>query len=181
MARGLAHDVVDVPPGKCFEMRLDGEVDVPLLLWVVAVAAADVLHPLDDVHDTVGPGQGVAELDETVVLVVNHAVQSVGNDFRFFGRRVTPAYIVGQRLVIEGMTQADPGHLVVPQREHVAVAVHDMAEVPLAVPPPDVVEQPQHIGFVSIQPAGAGDVLGTVGCYAAVVAPEAGVVGLSFG
>ena len=162
-------------------MCLDGEVDVPLVLRIIAVAAADVLHPLNDVHDTVGPGQRVAELDESVVLVVGHAVQSVGNDFRFFGRRVTPAYIVGQRLVIEGMTQADPRHLVVPQREHVAVAVYDMAEVPLAVPPPDVVEQPQHIGLVCVQPAGAGDGLGAVGCYAAVVAPGAGVVGLSFG
>lgn len=72
MGRGLAHDVVDVTPGKRLRMRLDGEVDVPLVLRIIAIAATDILHPLDDVHYAVSSGQRVAKLNQAVVFVVDH-------------------------------------------------------------------------------------------------------------
>lgn len=56
-----------------------------------------------------------------------------------------------------------------------------MAQMPLAEPAADVVEQAQHIGLVRIQPGGRGDLLRTVGGGAAMVSPRAGVVGQGFG
>lgn len=56
-----------------------------------------------------------------------------------------------------------------------------MAEMPLAEPSANVVEQTQHKGFVRVQPARGGDLFRTVGGGAAVVAPRAGVVRFGFG
>ena len=104
--------------------------------------------------------QTVTQLNQAVVFVVDHCCKEVFNERRFFGAGVSIADVILQRLVVEGVAQADPSHLVVPQREHIAAAVHDVAEMPLTVPAPDVVEEAQHIGLVRVQSAGGGDGLG---------------------
>ena len=131
-------------------MGFQGKVDIPFVLRIIPVAALDISHPLLDIHDAGRIRQRVAELDEPVVVVVDHGGELPLNKGRFFGCGVPVADIAGKGLVVERVAHADAGHFVIAQLHHIGVAVRHMAEVPLAVAAANVVQQAQHERLVRV-------------------------------
>src|SRR5699024_670048 len=170
----LFYDLVEVRAGPALKVAPQLEVFVPLVLRVVAVAAADVLHPGGHVHRAVGTGQGVAELDEAVVVVVGDGGKGGVQLGHRLGRDIVVADVGAQPLHLERMGQTDAGHFVVAQLVHILPAIIDVAEVAVAVPPADVVQQAQHIRLVRVEAGAPGrDLFGAAGRGAAVVVPAA--------
>ena len=139
-----------------------------------------VTHAVDDIHNAPGTRNGVAQLDQEIVIIKDDLLQPVPDHRGLIFTCIEVPDITFDPLCIEGVRQADPGDIRITEGQHIRIAVGHMAQVAFSEPAPDIMQQAKDICFFRIHSGIRRDFRRTVRGSPAVVSPGPRIALLRF-